>query len=336
MPQMVTTKDKMQTVRSLVERQIPEIKRAVPRGIDPQRFARVALTTFQNVPALLDCTPASLMGAMMQAAAWGLELDPVLGMAYLVPYRERCQLIIGYQGLIELARRSGEVRNVMARAVYERDKFTYRFGLDETLEHVPHPGEDAGPLVYVYAIAYLSNTLDIGRNGTPVQGKVFDVMSIAEVEKIRERSAAKNSGPWKSDYEAMAKKTVIRRLCKYLPKSVELASALNLDEQADRAEQTLTIDVPLSPAQQLKDGTSSLDQLTASLQHPAPPIEGDDAAPDTSAAALAAPPRQAPRPVAFDPRPATPPAPTSRDEAKAAQASRHEVPRAHREPGEEG
>ena len=254
MAQMVTTKDKMATVRQLVERQIPELRRAVPRGIDPQRFARVALTTFQQVPALLDCTPASLMGAMMQSAAWGLELDPVLGQAYLVPYRDRCQLIIGYQGLIELARRSGDVRNVIARAVYEQDSFRYRFGIDEQLDHVPSASPTPGALVFVYAIATMS-----------VGAKVFDVMSIADVEKIRERSAAKNSGPWKTDYEAMAKKTVIRRLCKYLPKSIELAQALHVDEQADRAEQALTIDIPIADA---KPNGSTLDQLTASMTPP--------------------------------------------------------------------
>jgi recombination protein RecT len=257
---MVTTKDKMATVRQLVERQIPELRRAVPRGIDPQRFARVALTTFQQVPALLDCTPASLMGSMMQAAAWGLELDPVLGQAYLVPYRDRCQLIIGYQGLIELARRSGEVRNVIARAVYERDAFRYRFGIDERLEHEPHPGSEPGALTFVYAVATFTDN-----------AKAFDVMSLADVEKIRERSAAKNSGPWKTDYEAMAKKTVIRRLCKYLPKSIELAQALHLDEQADRAEQALTIDIPIDGVKEPKPNGSTLDQLAATMAPPPEP-----------------------------------------------------------------
>lgn len=302
MTQMVTTKDKMTSVRQLVERQIPEIKRAVPRGIDPQRFARVALTTFQNVPALLDCTPASLMGALMQAAAWGLELDPVLGQAYLIPYRDKCQLIIGYQGLIELARRSKDVRNVIARAVHEKDEFSYSFGLDETLKHRPFPGEDPGPLTYVYAVAYLSDTMEL-RGGAPWQAKVFDVMSVADVERIRGRSAAKNSGPWQTDYEAMARKTVIRRLCKYLPKSVELASAVALDEQADRAEQNLTIDVTLPERPALPAG-GSLDQLTEKLT--------------ASQTGLAV------------------PAVDGREAARAAQAASHELPRAHREPGEEG
>lgn len=315
MAQMMTTRDKMTSVRQLVERQIPEIQRAVPRGVDPRRFARVALTTFQTVPALLDCTPASLMGAMMQAAAWGLELDPVLGQAYLVPYRDKCQLIIGYQGLIELARRSGAIRNVMARAVHEKDRFRYHFGTNEILEHVPDASMDPGPLTYVYAVA----TWTDGTFST------FDVMSMSDVEKIRERSAAKNSGPWKTDYEAMAKKTVVRRLCKFLPKSVELAHALNLDEQADRAEQSLTIDVPTERA--VTAGTS-LDQLTETMSEPnpgePPPAEPAPPAPTTG-----------PRPVLHDHRPATQPAPSSRDEARAEQQSRHE-PRRQREPGEEG
>jgi recombination protein RecT len=314
MPQMMTTKDKIATVRQLVERQLPEIRRAVPRGIDPQRFARVALTTFQNVPALLDCTPASLLGAVMQAAAWGLELDPVLGMAYLIPYREKCQLIIGYQGLIELARRSGDVRNVIARAVYANDKFEYRYGTTEVCIHEPFRGAERGELAFVYAVASLATG-----------EKVFDVMDMHEVERHRDRSMAKNSGPWKTDYEAMAKKTVVRRLCKFLPRSVELGQALQLDEQADRAEQDLGTIIEVEQAPTGKP--ASLDQLAATLPEPEP-VAVPAAAPPA--------PAPAPRPVAHDPRPSPPPAPTARDEARATQAAAHERPRAHREPGEEG
>lgn len=327
----------MRDVRALVERQMPELKRAIPRGIDPNRFARVALTTFQQVPALLDCTPASLLGAMMQAAAWGLELDPVLGMAYLVPYREKAQLIIGYQGLIELARRSGEVRNVIPRAVHERDHFRYSFGLDETLDHTPCEDTDPGKLIAVYAIAYLHDGAIKKARGVP--WKVFDVMTLAEVEQHRERSMAKNSGPWKTDYEAMAKKTVIRRLCKYLPKSTDLSRALYIDEQADRAEQDLSIGEVLDfgsvsgrvmAAGQAYDERSSLDKLAETI--------GEKPEPE---------PTLPPEPPPVSPNaPVAPPAPSAREMAAREQASRHEPARAHkaaaaiqttdREPGQEG
>jgi recombination protein RecT len=311
-PPLQTTKDKIATVRGHLDRLIPDIRRAVPRGIDPQRFARVALTTFNNVPALLDCTPASLLGAVMQAAAWGLELDPVLGMAYLIPYRDKAQLIIGYQGLMELARRSGAVRNIQARCVYANDEFTYRYGTSEICDHTPHRGE-RGDLMFVYAVAILSTG-----------ERIFDVMDMLEVERHRERSMAKNSGPWKTDYDAMAMKTVVRRLCKFLPRSVELGQALHLDEQADRAEQDLgsIIEVESGPVPKPADPLAA---LTASMADTAPSI------PSTPTGAAPA----VPVAVAHDPRPNAPPAPTPRMQSAAEQQRRHE-PRAVREPGEEG
>lgn len=262
MPTLTPTKDKIATVRQLVERQIPEIRRAVPRGIDPQRFARVALTTFQTAPKLLDCTPNSLLGCIMQAAAWGLELDPVLGMAYLVPYKDRAQLIIGYKGLMELALRSGQVRTIIARAVYANDKFRYHYGTTELCEHEPYVGASRGDLTFVYAVA----TLATGE-------KVFDVMDMHEVERHRDRSIAKQSGPWVTDYEAMSKKTVVRRLCNFLPRSVDLGRALVLDEQADRAEQDLGSIIEVeqtAPPVTTQGSGGSLDALAASLPGPEP------------------------------------------------------------------
>jgi recombination protein RecT len=236
MSELVPVKQKALTIRSMLERQSGELARAVPRHIDPARFVRTTLTVVMQNPKLLDCTPQSIVGAMMQAGAWGLELDPGLGQSYLVPYYDRrndrnlAQLQIGYQGMIALALRSEKVKRIMARAVFENDTFEYSFGLEEKLEHKPASGEP-GELTFVYAVA----TLEDGE-------KQFDVMSRADVEKVRTRSRAGNAGPWVTDYDAMAKKTVVRRLCKYLPKSTELAQVIEREERFERGEDV--IDLP--------------------------------------------------------------------------------------------
>jgi recombination protein RecT len=237
MSELVPVKQKAQTIRQMLDKQAGELARAVPRHIDPARFMRTTLTVIMQNQKLLDCTPQSIVGAMMQAGAWGLELDPGLGQAYLVPYHDRrndrnlAQLQIGYQGMIALALRSQQVKKVIARAVYEKDTFHYSFGLEEKLEHVPYAEEDPGPLVYVYAVA----ALDSGE-------KQFDVMSKAEVEKIRKRSRAADSGPWVTDYDSMAKKTVVRRLCKFLPKSTELAQVIAREERFERGEEVIDLE----------------------------------------------------------------------------------------------
>jgi len=240
------------TVREWMAVQGSEIAKAVPKHIDPVRFARVALTTVLNNPKLLECSRESLMACVMQTAAWGLDLDPVIGEAYMVPFNERgrpqAKLIIGYQGLVQLARRSKEVRSVTPRAVYDRDTFTWEYGLDDRLIHKPFTGDtDPGKLIAVYAVALLSD-------GT----KMFDVMTKREVDAIRARSRAGSSGPWVTDYEAMAKKTVVRRLCKYLPKSVELATAIRMDEATDSGD-TFEAEFSIPSAE---EKPSSLDKLT--------------------------------------------------------------------------
>jgi recombinational DNA repair protein RecT len=139
-----------------------------------------------------------------------------------VPYKNKAQLIPGYQGLLTLARRSGELLKIVPRVVREGDHFRYAYGKNEILEHTPADDSDA-PLTHVYAIAWI--------RGCPEPQ--FEVMTRKEVEKHRDRSKAKDSGPWRTDYEAMALKTVLRKLCKFLPASVELKRAVELDERAD-------------------------------------------------------------------------------------------------------
>jgi len=203
-----------------------QIKAALPRHMTPERLARIVTTEIRKVPKLAECSPVSFFGAVIQCAQLGLEPGNALGHAYLLPYGKDVQLIIGYRGMIDLARRSGQIVSIDARAVYEGDKFECTLGLDPHIDHVPdwnNPNRTkAEKLQFVYAVAKLKDG-----------GIQFDVMSRAEVEAIRSRSKAGNGGPWKTDYTAMALKSVVRRLFKFLPVSIEMQTAVGLDERAD-------------------------------------------------------------------------------------------------------
>lgn len=235
----------MTTLRDLLKKSESQIKMALPRHMSADRMLRVTLTAVQRTPELLRCDPLSVVGCVVQASQLGLEPDGILGNAYLIPFNNRktgrleCQLIAGYRGLIELARRSGHLVSIAAHVVYERDKFTFSYGIEDKLEHVPYMGgDDRGDVVCVYAVARL-------RDG----GYAFDVMSKADVEKIRAGSKAGNSGPWQTHWSEMARKTVIRRLVKYLSLSPEIQKAVALDEMADAGvAQSLDIEVESSEA----------------------------------------------------------------------------------------
>jgi recombinational DNA repair protein RecT len=166
----------------------------------------------------------SLLGAIVQASQLGLEVGSGLGHAYLVPFKGECKLMTGYKGLIELARRSGRVASIESRCVYEKDFFVYEYGMVVECKHKPSMEADRGKLTHVYAIAHLKE------EGTR---PIIEIMSVAQVEKIRENAMSGNSDAWRKHFDEMARKTVIRRLCKVLPMSPELAEGQNLDDAVD-------------------------------------------------------------------------------------------------------
>lgn len=209
------------TVADLIEQQKPQIALALPHHLDTERFARIALTELRRNPRLAACNPVSLLGALMQSAQLGLEPGP-LGQAYLVPFGNEVTFIIGYRGLIDLFRRSGEMLSIVAREVRDADEF--EFWVDETgdrLRHVPNLRGDRGQAYAYYAIARF-------RDG----GQLVHVMTRDDIDRHRKRSRSKDSGPWQTDYDAMARKTVIRAMAPYLPLSAEVASAFDADERS--------------------------------------------------------------------------------------------------------
>ncbi len=220
-----------------------EIARALPKHINADRMARIALTAFRMAPKLAECDPRSVFAAVIQSSQLGLEIG-LMGEAHLVPFGNQCQLIPGYTGLMKLARNSGLVVDIYAEAVRINDKFSLKLGMERDLQHEPlsAPGgfpasdEERGDVAGFYAVGVL-------KDGS----RTFVAIGRAEVEKIRDGSKGyqaakkyKKESPWDTDFAAMGLKTAIRRICKYLPKSPELATALALDDNAGR--QHLTVD----------------------------------------------------------------------------------------------
>ena len=209
----------------LLEKMKPQLALCLPKHLSVDRVCRIALTEFRKTPLLTECEPMSFIAAVMMASQLGLEIG-VLGQAYLVPFKNmkkgivECNFIPGYRGLIDLARRSGNIISISAEIVYEKDVFEFEKGLNEKLVHKPVLTE-RGKMIAAYAVAKLKDG-----------GAQFIIMSKQEIDDVKTKAKAQ-FGPWISNYEEMAKKTVVRRLFKWLPSSVEMQKAAILDEHSE-------------------------------------------------------------------------------------------------------
>lgn len=217
-------------IRTLLENNWHKIQNVMQNNMTSTRFLQICISSINQTPGLAEATPFSLLSCVMKCGALGLEPSAVdgLGKAYILPfknYKKNCveaQFIIGYRGIIELCRRSGKLKSIHAQAVYEGDQFD--FWEDENGQHftfrpaknVPH---DKDHMTDVYVAAHLHDG-----------GRVIERMNKDEIEAIRNRSKTKDKGPWVTDYEAMALKTVIRRAAKYLPLSTQAQEAVAADE----------------------------------------------------------------------------------------------------------
>lgn len=215
---------KNMTIVDMVKALEPEIKRALPAVITPERFIRMALSATNTTPELASCSPMSFIAALMNAAQLGLEPNTPLGQAYLIPYKNKgtleCQFQIGYKGLIDLAYRTGQLQMIQAQVVREFDFFEYQYGLEPKLIHKPGDGE-RGEIVYVYGLFRMVNG-----------GFGFEVSSKSDMDAFASRyskSFGSKYSPWTENYEEMAKKTVIKRALKYAPVSSDFQKALSAD-----------------------------------------------------------------------------------------------------------
>lgn len=224
--------------KSILASQWDKIAAVMPENMSKERMFQLAVSAYNSTPQLAECTTVSMLSCIMKCAALGLEPSAVdgLGRAYILPYRNRktgkyeAQFIMGYKGMIDLARRSGEIESISAHAVYKQDYFKYSYGLHEDLEHTPYPAHDSNgdyvpkkdsDITHAYCIARFKDG-----------GYYFNVITREDIEKARQSSQAGNSkySPWATHYEQMAIKTAVRRAFPYLPVSVEAQAAAAADE----------------------------------------------------------------------------------------------------------
>lgn len=252
-----------------------QIALALPGVMTVERFTRICLTAIRANPQLSSCSMTSLLAACMQSAQLGLE-PGILGQSYLVPFYNKkakiheVQFIIGYQGYLDLFYRSGMVTSVVAREVCENDEFTFHLGITDDMRHVPAE-TDRGAVKRIYGLA----RLETGDH-------ILHVMNMEEIYARRDRSKSADNGPWQTDATAMARKTVIRAMVPYIPKTVLLRQALAADES-----------VPTAISEDMADELSARPPAIDVEEAPElPPTDGDD---DLE---LAGPPGGAPEPPA--------------------------------------
>ena len=223
----------MGNVKSFMESQKANLAAVLPKHVDADRMLKLALGAMRTTPKLLNCNVESLMGAVVTCSTLGLEPNTPLGHAYLIPFENRqkgttdVQIVFGYKGLIDLARRSGQIISIAAHEVCQNDEFHFSYGLDEKLIHDPALTGRGEPIAF-YAVAKL-----VGG------GYAFEVMGRDQIEEIRDASQnykfAREKGKtvWGQHFVEMGRKTVLRRLFKYLPVSIELATAANIDSNTE-------------------------------------------------------------------------------------------------------
>lgn len=218
--------------------------------LDPKRLLKMILLAVNRQPALLKCTQSSLLEATMTAAELGVDCSGTLGGGYLVPYGQKATFILGYRGLIDLARRGGDVQSITAHVVYKNDKFKLVQGLEEKLEH--EPNLDAEHKDDEITGAYMIARFKDG-------GHHIEYMNIKEILAIKKRSKAGDSGPWRTDFAEMVRKTVVRRGAKYLPLSIDAVQAISQSDEG-------LLDTWIPPAPET--GSLSLNDFSEKPQEP--------------------------------------------------------------------
>ncbi len=303
---------------------VDRFQQAVPRHLSPERMLRVCALAIQKTPKLADCDMMTLLGGMLGLASLGLEPNTPLGHAYLIPFDKRAkvngawqvvatevQVIIGYKGYIDLARRSGSMVSIHADVVYEGDTFSFEYGSGMHLKHIPQGAREGRVPVWAYAHAKLQD------------GEAFEVLPYAQVLKIRDGSQGYQSAlrgrdhnpkgfaasPWVAHEHEMAAKTMVRRLSKMLPMSIEMANAAALDQMSETGRLDMRA-LATAPMRELADmsglGGINLDLGEHDFADMGDAVEETSGAPVHAPVPPAARPTAAPPPRAADPVPPPP------------------------------
>ena len=219
------------TLSELLESLKPQVALALPRHLTPERMIRVAITCIKTTPKLMDCTPQSILASVMLASQLGLE-PGVMGQCFLVPYKTTCTLIPGWLGLMDLVNRAGKAQ-AWTGAVYEGDEFDWRLGSDPYIVHRPCGEDDPAKLQATYGVGRLLNS-------------PYSIIDVWDVKKIWKHRARFNKvGDRHYSYahpEAYARKLPLLQVLKYIPRSIELATAYRLDDEAEMGHQNLKIE----------------------------------------------------------------------------------------------
>lgn len=265
--------DPQNMLKAYLEKMKPAMAAVLPKHVTPDRITKVVLSATSRQPKLLECTIESIARAVMQASELGLEIGGLLGEAYLVPYnnkvngqwRKEAQCIPGYKGLLKLARQSGQLVSLCANLVYADDEFTADIATAE-VSHKLNAQRfmgDRGEFVGAYAYAVLKDG-----------GRVLEPMSRQQIDLVRARSKSKDNGPWVTDYEQMARKTVIRRICNYLPLSPELQRALEHDDAIETTGEAVGgISLLPEPGAKTKALTSAVAERAAAMAEEPEPVD---------------------------------------------------------------
>lgn len=236
-------------LKNLLEKNKSALASVLPKHMTAERMVKLATVAASKSPELLKCEPMSVLRSLMDASQVGLEPFTPLQHCYIIPYWNgkkgvmEAQFQVGYRGLIEMVRRSGQILSIEAHCVYENDEFDCVLGNESKLYHKPKWVGDRGKMIGVYAVAKLKD------------GAVqFDVMGKNSVDEIRKKSKSADKGPWVDFYDEMAKKTILKRLIKMLPISIEIARAVAMDNRADgmdlgSSDMIVDIDVDSEPVE---------------------------------------------------------------------------------------
>jgi len=257
--------EKLNNIKALLAKAKGHIADVLPAHMSPEKMIRIVSAAASRNPMLLKCEPLSFVASVITASQLGLEPVGPLQEAYLIPYQNKdgvyeVQFQPGYRGLIKLARNSGLVSGIEAHIAYEKDKFEVTYGTNSMIHHVPALTDDPGAKKAVYAVAHFKD---------PEVKPQFEVLTPAQVGHIQTRSKVKSDyGPWKTDTDEMWRKTAVKRLCKYLPMSADLATAIELDNKAEIGEsQAEYIDIPfISDMAEPVEDKSKSDKIAEQLK----------------------------------------------------------------------
>lgn len=237
--QVTTTTEKKGTLGEWLKDKKDAFNSALPANtVNVDRFMQSAMLAITNpkMPNLVKCSKESIFRSLREAAAYGLELNGMLGQAYLIPYNVKgvmtCNLQLGYKGLIALARRSNTIKTIAAEPIHENDIFEVELGMGRKLSHKIDITKERGEVIGYYCLVELCNG-----------GSQFKVMSKKDVENHRNKFSKAydpkdSSNIWNKNFDAMALKTVVIQALKLCPISIEAMDAVMKDERADMKDVT--------------------------------------------------------------------------------------------------